>query len=206
MADLIIKPTSSSDSIKFQGSDSSAQFTIAGAAGSIDSGMTFAGTLGSGATFPAGHVLQVISTPKTDTTTTTATTYEDMTGMTVTITPSSTSSKILVLTNLNISTVSNDYWVYVRLVRDSATPFIADAAGSRVVASSVARDDKAAQNVNEVGPIFLDSPSTTSATVYKIQWRVEASDTGVLNRAGLDTDNTTYPRTASSITVMEIAG
>ncbi len=63
MADLIIKPATSGDSIKFQGSDSSAQFTIAGTAGSLDSGMTLSaaavtGTLGSGVVFPAGHVIQ----------------------------------------------------------------------------------------------------------------------------------------------------
>jgi hypothetical protein len=51
MANFIIKPTSSNDSIKFQGSDGSAQFTIAGTAGS----------LGSGIAYPAGHVIQTKS-------------------------------------------------------------------------------------------------------------------------------------------------
>ena len=48
MADLIIKPSSSNDSLKFQGSDDSAQFTIAGTTGS----------LGSGIAFPSGHIIQ----------------------------------------------------------------------------------------------------------------------------------------------------
>ena len=48
MADLIIKPSSSNDSLKFQGSDGSAQFTIAGTTGS----------LGSGIAFPSGHIIQ----------------------------------------------------------------------------------------------------------------------------------------------------
>jgi len=65
MADLIIKPATSGDSIKFQGSDSSAQFTIAGAAGSLDSGMTLSaaavtGTLGN-SVFPSGHIVNVVT-------------------------------------------------------------------------------------------------------------------------------------------------
>lgn len=48
MADLIIKPSSSNDSLKFQGSDGSAQFTIAGTTGS----------LGSGISYPSGHVIK----------------------------------------------------------------------------------------------------------------------------------------------------
>ena len=56
MADLIIKPSSSNDSLKFQGSDGSAQFTIAGTTG----------TLGSGIGYPAGHILQVLQTFKND--------------------------------------------------------------------------------------------------------------------------------------------
>ena len=51
MADLIIKPSSSNDSLKFQGSDDSAQFTIAGTTGS----------LGSGIAFPSGHVIKTSS-------------------------------------------------------------------------------------------------------------------------------------------------
>ena len=51
MANFILKPTSSNDSIKFQGSDGSAQFTIAGTTGS----------LGSGIGYPAGHILQTVS-------------------------------------------------------------------------------------------------------------------------------------------------
>lgn len=52
---------------------------------------------------------------------------------------------------------------------------------------------------------YLDSPSTTSATTYKIQYRV-AGGTSYLNRAVADTDASYAPRTVSTITVMEIAG
>ena len=50
---------------------------------------------------------------------------------------------------------------------------------------------------------FLDSPSTTSATTYKIQTRVTAG-TGYVNRTVTDTDSGVYPRGISTITVMEI--
>ena len=57
MANFVIKPTSSNDSIKFQGSDGSAQFTIAGTTGS----------LGSGIAFPAGHQIFIKKVTKSGT-------------------------------------------------------------------------------------------------------------------------------------------
>jgi hypothetical protein len=52
---------------------------------------------------------------------------------------------------------------------------------------------------------FLDSPSTTSSTTYKIQGKVQNTATFVINR-GMDDPNADYGlRGASSITAMEVA-
>ena len=167
-------------------------------------------SLDSGTVFPAGHVLNVVQTVKTDTTTTSSLTFEDMTGMTVSITPGSTGSKILVFSSLNVSTVTNDFWVHVQMMRDATPIFIGDTASNRIRTTATSRQSNAVGNITNLGSVFLDSPtipSTPIAIVYKIQWRAEhASHAGVLNQSGTDTDNNTYPRTASSITVMEIAG
>ena len=54
--------------------------------------------------------------------------------------------------------------------------------------------------------IFLDSPSTTSSTTYKLQGKTQTADSPsfVVNRSGGDTDADYGGRTASSITLMEI--
>jgi hypothetical protein len=54
--------------------------------------------------------------------------------------------------------------------------------------------------------IFLDSPSSTSALVYKVQMRRGGGGTAFLNTMGAESDSEGRGRTASSITVMEVAG
>ena len=73
---------------------------------------------GTGPTYAPGHVIQVVSTAKTDTLTLSTSTYTNLTGLTATITPSSASSRILVIFDIkghaDVSLVTN---VQLRLVR-----------------------------------------------------------------------------------------
>jgi hypothetical protein len=151
-------------------------------------------------------ILQVVSTTKTDTFTMTSSTFADVTGFSATITPSSTSSKIYVavttLVGQNVSATST----HLRLLRDSTAISIGDAAGSRTRASSGAYS----ANSNEPVPVafsFVDSPSTTSATTYKVQMRSTVNTfRSVLNRSDGDADSAVNIRSASTITLMEVAG
>ncbi len=155
----------------------------------------------------AGNILQVIQAVKTDTATTTSeNTFVD-TGLSVSITPSSASNKILVTANLNFSAgdMQNIAW---RLVRGSTDIYLGDAASNRTRAAGAVRvstnQDAEHQNVTS---IFLDSPNTTSATTYKVQWcRTYSTSTIYMNRASEDTDNDDRTRVPSSITVQEVAG
>ena len=155
----------------------------------------------------AGNILQVIQAVKTDTATTTSeNTFVD-TGLSVSITPSSASNKILVTANLSFSAgdMQNIAW---RLVRGSTDLYMGDAASNRTRASGAVRvstnQDAEHQNVTS---IFLDSPNTTSATTYKVQWcRTYSTSTIYMNRASEDTDNDDRTRVPSSITVQEVAG
>jgi len=155
--------------------------------------------------YTSGSVLQVVSTTKTDTFTTTSATYVDVTGLSVIITPSSATSKVLILATLSIGSDSANNSHRGRLVRDSTAIAVGDAASSRVQASfgSVTPDNAQSSNVVH----FLDSPSTTSATVYKIQVSTAVSGQNIaVNRSDTDPDNSVQVRTSSSITAMEIAG
>ena len=148
-----------------------------------------------------GKILQVLSTAKTDTFSTTSTSFVDVTGMSISITPSSTSSKILILIDAQVANSGADCTT-VKVLRDSTDIFIGDAAGSRPRVSS---SKSFTSNGLEAAPItYLDSPATTSATTYKLQMRL-GSGTAYLNRTSSDGDNYAHPRSASSITVMEVA-
>ena len=174
-----------------------------------DSGDTF--TVPSGATivnsgtatgFGGGKICQVVSTVKTDTFTTTSTSFTDVTDLTVDITPVATSSKILIIASIQVggsATVREG----LTLVRDSTEIYLGDAAGSRAVAT-IYQNPQSATVVESESIVFLDSPSSTSATTYKIQAQTESANTLTINRSLTDTDSGTYYRTPSSITVMEV--
>ena len=154
-----------------------------------------------------GKVLQVVSTDKTDTFSTTSTSFVDVTGLSVTITPSSTSSKILVTGALVCS--ASSHWVYARLMRDSTqvlTP--AGTLGNRTTANFGFGTYQASNYMPATLPIHaLDSPSSTSALTYKIQIECYAG-TSYVNRTGRDADHSSgYDmRGVSTITVAEIEG
>lgn len=155
-------------------------------------------------TMPAGSVLQVVSTAKTDTFTTTSTTFTDITGLSVSITPTATSSKIFVIVGLSLGATAGTFSAQPRLMRDSTAIFVSDAAGSRTQAAMMYEVGAAASIPAPI--VFLDSPSTTSATTYKIQLRTNnASFAACVNRGVTDTDSSAFARAVSSITVMEIA-
>jgi hypothetical protein len=154
---------------------------------------------------PSGSVIQVVSATKTDTQTFSGTgslVWVDLSGLSVSITPTSASNKILIIANV-IWTCENSSGV--RLVRNSTGICVGDSAGSRTQASSVQYYTSNTYNMMTAPIMHLDNPSTTSATTYKLQGYSAQSATFKVNRANTDSDNFEYIRSASSITVMEIA-
>lgn len=165
-------------------------------AASLNDNFTFA------AANPASKIVQVVSTNLPSTFSTAATSYTDITGLSVSITPTLATSKVLVFVGFTAA-VSGDIAVMFQLVRGSTAINIGDTAGSRSRASAAMLS---ANDVFQFGTYnwqFLDSPATTSATTYKVQMFVN-SGTAFINRTGLDNDAATRPRTASNITVMEV--
>lgn len=168
-------------------------------------GSTKATLNSSGFSYPGG-VLQVVSTTKTDTFSTASTSYTDITGLSVSITPTSASSKILVIYNVTTASRSSTYSGGIQLFRDSTAIYRGDAAGSRTRASSFWWSDANSYTMWPLNGTFLDSPATTSATTYKLQiFSAYVGDSVYVNRNQIDGDNSVIGRTPSSITVMEIA-
>ena len=154
-----------------------------------------------------GTVLQVFSTPKTDTFTTTSTTDVAITGLSATITPTSATSKILVLVNIGASGATiSDFGIFFSLYRSASviTGAVGDAAGSRKVCSSASRNSSA-NRFQSSSIMYYDSPTSTSSLTYACYVSMESGGgTACINRSANDTDSAAYPRTISSITVMEI--
>jgi hypothetical protein len=160
-----------------------------------------------GAAFtPVSGILQVVSTTKTDTFSSSGTSFQDITGLSATITPTSTSSKIMVLVSVSSGASVNAAWAF-RLRRASTDIALSDAAGSRT-ASSIQQyfgGDNPTFIANTAHLVHVDAPNTTSATTYGLQVRI-ASGTAHINRMANDDDLSSSYRSVSSITVMEVAG
>ena len=154
----------------------------------------------------AGKVLQVVQAVKTDTFSTSSSTLADITGLSVTITPSSSSNKILVLVDLHIG--YNVYAGIVHLLRGATKIYAGDGGLNRCgLYSNIYQTDGLPQySMIPVTGTFLDSPATTSATTYKLQMANYGAGTQYVNRTFGDINESNRDgRTASSITVMEIA-
>lgn len=151
-------------------------------------------------------ILQVVSTAKTDTFTSSSGTFTDVTGLSVTITPSSATSKVLVQLSVNGNGGTASASMIGRLVRGSTAIAIGDAAGSRSRATFGNSIAAGSSDIINNAVTFLDSPATTSATTYKIQVLSDSSPNLVyINRSSSDGDLATRARSISTITVMEVA-
>lgn len=153
----------------------------------------------------AGTIVQVVSTTKTDTFTTSSTSMVDVTSLSATITPSSTSSKIYV--SLSIGSIDNggtSQSSRIIVLRDAVEIGIGDAADSRDRVG-VYLINPSANRTKSASWQFLDSPNSISALTYKVQAATNA-DTLYINRSQSDPNAATAGRSVSTITLMEVAG
>jgi hypothetical protein len=160
------------------------------------------------ARLPAGSVLQVVSTAKTDTfseSVAAGAISGNVTGLTAVITPATATNKVLINVTVVTSCPSNPVTVLL-YINNSVSTFIGDAAGSRIRSSvSGNQIDDNQQYVNNF--TFLHSPASTSAQTYSIRLNHASGVTRIIyvNRSVNDADSSAITRTASSITAMEIA-
>jgi len=158
-----------------------------------------------------GGVLQVVQASKTDTFSTTAgaNSPATITGLSASITPSSTTSKVLVLVNFGQISASGDSTFAIFMFRNGTKINAGDAAGSRSVGSIAGGvpGGGATWRGFSGSIMFLDSPSSTSAVSYTFSLGGNGSTTIYLNQDGRNTD-IAYDSTRTPITInlMEIAG
>ena len=165
---------------------------------------------GTAVTTTTQKVLQVVSVSKSDTYTSSGTTFADITGLAASITPSATTSKIMVIIDVGYSFGSvNNSSFNLRALRDATVIAAGDTAGSRDLGffghTTATAFYDIYQNVLRTGVSHLDSPSSTSSLTYKVQGRISnGSNTFYINRSATDTDSSRFVRSSSTITLMEI--
>jgi len=157
------------------------------------------GGLPSGA---SGGIIQVKQTVKTDEfSSSTNSSFFDITGINVSITPSSSSNKILIIVNLEVS--APEELCLFRLLRDSTVINVSTVGTSL---NGFGMVDGEAYNVinrstEDITCTFLDSPATTSSTTYKVQCQKNGGSTMRLNRRNLNNG----VGFTSQITAMEVS-
>jgi hypothetical protein len=119
-----------------------------------------------------GKVGQVVSTTSTAQQTTTSSSYTASTGLTLSITPTSTSSKILVSIMSNVRSSNDATYTLYRGSTNLAS------SGSFVQIYGNNNDIRQLMTIN-----YLDSPSTTSATTYTLYFKAGAG-TAYINQEG----------------------
>jgi len=151
----------------------------------------------------AGAVLQVVSTTLTTAFSTTSGSMVDVTGLSLSITPTSASSKVLVTVNLSMTQGSGGVVILYQMVRGSTAIGIGTTGGANFNVTGAIYSGDASTNQNFIYPSsqLLDSPATTSATTYKVQILSNTPGTTVYINKRSDT----YVSAISTITAMEIA-
>ena len=151
-------------------------------------------------TLPTGSVIQVVNTINTTQNISIDTSTFTDTGIQVQITPTATSSKVLLLVNVgDIYKVNNNTAVALRIdASDGSTTY-----GITSLAA-YNNNNTTAMAIGGASASFLYTPSTTSQITYKLQF---ASNNGSGGSKGINYSwGSNYPLVSTSMTAMEIAG
>ena len=157
-----------------------------------------------------GGIIQIKSTNVTaGTFNTNSSSFTDITGMSVSITPTRSDSKIFIMTNLCYGGADNLYGG-VKLLRDSTGIGLATwPSGSQTAATftvMLGYEDNGQYKTYTAAHQMLDTPSTTSAVTYKLQVMTHNVNYFYLNRPENNTDADWIIGGSSTITVMEVSG
>ena len=158
----------------------------------------------------AGGIIQVKSTTMTTTATYSISgmTWTEVGGLTTTITPTRSDSKILVMANIGGISSNGEYQRYGMALRRNSTNIGVNSDGANHTRANWTYYGRNFGNTPDTFAVFnhLDSPGTTSAVSYKVMITTEGSYTLYINRSVTDSSASSVFRCASSLTLMEISG
>ena len=178
---------------------------------SKQSGTSLPSTIATASGLTLGKVGQLVSaykqTPASFSSSSTNT-FVDLTGLTLNITPTATSSKIYIIASACV-TQNTSATIHVRLLRDSTVINDGDPQTNQLEGMNSIRYESGTpygQALYNVTNNYLDSPNTTSQITYKLQGTLGASYSGTyyLNKTASDSDADYSARNPSNLTAMEI--
>ena len=212
---MIIRPaTGTGNKVIVQDQAGAAVLTTADSGATIASGVTnsgtHAGTISSNATFPAGHIVQVVYHINSTTSNGYSQTMEDVAGMSKAITPSSASNKILVMMDFVISNEGGITWFVLNRSGGASGDGDCYLGTKDTSMRTVSGGIKTLGGGSSLSPrqciTYQDSPGVTSAVTYKLRWMKH--DGNGTSRFNINCDGTTNnndkPSVSSTITLMEV--
>jgi hypothetical protein len=157
----------------------------------------------------ATQVKQVVHALKDDTFSITSSTYTTVTGLEVTITPTSASSLVLLTYSVALGGLSTTIGrpVQMAVFRDTTNLIVPASPGSRqptLHSFQMNGLTDAGRGMLSVSGTFRDSPNSTSALTYSIKV-AQPAGTGFVNRSETDTDASSFPRSVSWLTATEVS-
>ena len=153
------------------------------------------------ATGAGGGVIQVVSAHTSNKTTTNSTTYQDISGLSLNITPLSSSSKILILVNLTLQHTSTSDAGLFSLARIVGGTTTRPSDHPSVSMTNQLHNGAEVSGLFSHSAHFLDSPNTTSQINYKYQVRHYSSSFGNVIVGGRTSD---MPQTMN-LTAMDVS-
>ena len=152
-------------------------------------------------------ILQVQQTVLTTQVSTSSNSFIALTGLSVSITPLSTNSKILVMLSISAGTGGTNYDAQFQLAKNGSVLSGAIGTSSTTVNATMTTVG-VGQHVQQPSINYIDSPSTTSSVTYSVLWRSQSGTTAYVNGGSnmSGTSDTTGACNISSITVLEISG
>tara|TARA_R100000654_G_scaffold67103_1_gene95570 strand:- start:640 stop:1158 length:519 start_codon:yes stop_codon:yes gene_type:complete len=153
------------------------------------------------------RILQVVTTKITANSTYNGTSFDNISGFSAAITPSSTSNKVLVIFNINAGSNNNGNRIKFRVARTGEdNEFVGDASGSRSRSSAMFAVSSASDCRNTTIS-YISTPSSTSSVTYQLQAELQLGGGSHVHfgASGTDSDSSIEGRTPQSIVLMEIA-
>ena len=155
------------------------------------------------------NIVQVVQTVKTDTYSTSGSTGSfAVSGMSASITPKASSSKVLVMFSINCDNRKDNDGAGFRIYRNGSLLSGSNAPGSgnrytcNTTVGANANRDQSGMNKNF---FYLDSPNTTSSRTYALYIYKVTNDEVTINMSQVDANQTDDPRMISTVTLMEVA-
>ena len=159
-----------------------------------------------GATAGGGKILQVVGVQITGNSTYNGTSYDNISGYSAAITPSSTNSKVLVIFNINAGSNNNGNRILFRISRTGDdNEFVGNASSNRTRATASMAVSSPSDG-RAVHITYISNPSSTSQITYQLQAKLQVGGSSFIHFGsdGSDSNNAITGRTAQQIILMEI--